>query len=356
MPIYDQSYKRWEGQSKSHAFRWWVVTKYGIKTAFKKKAVRLLFTFALFPLFAGAVYIYGLTHLGKVSQFVRQIDGHAPVPEAGGKVYQVEVEGNPQLFVSKLSKEEFRCSDEGSHLRVVVPEGENSKKILAMAKATGTKIKGIRPPGVGGSFYSGFLEWQSRYLFLLLLVVGAGLIAKDVKFKALQIYLAKPITNAEYILGKLGVVVFFLAMVTLVPGILLFLIQAILVGDSLYFRHYWWVMGAICLYSVLIILSGSFLILALSALSESVRGAASGCAAVFVFSTAVALLLRNSTHNDDYMLVSFRHNWTSVGERIFGVERSYDAPWAWALVALVAIVLACATVLIRRIRGVQVVK
>lgn len=356
MPIYDQSYKPWEGQPKSHAFRWWVITKYGIRTAFKKKAVRVLFMFALLPLFAGAVYIYGLTHLGKVSQFVRQIDGHAPVPEVGGKVYQVEVEGARQPFVNKLSEEEFQWSGDGSQLKVVVPEGENSRRIIAIAKETGTKIKQIRPPGVGRSFYSGFLQWQSRYLFLLLLAVGGGLIAKDVKFKAMQIYLAKPITNVEYILGKLGVVVSFLADVTLVPGMLLFVIQAILVGDSLYFRHYWWVMGAIFAYSVVIILSGSFLILALSALSESSRGAAVGCAAVFVFSTAIAQLLRNSTHQDIFMAISFVHNWRTVGEAIFGVEKSYDLPWAWSLAVLVAVMLVCAAVLIRRIRGVEVVR
>jgi len=356
MPVYDQTYKRWEGHAKSHAFRWWVITKYGIKTALKKRAARVMLTLALLPFIASCIYIYGRTHFGAVSQFISQLGGHEVLQGMSGKSYEVEVEGTATAFLQRLSQEGIAIQGEPPRFTVLIPDGQNSRLIVSIAKQTGTKIKQIIPPGVGRSFYSQFLEWQSRYLFLLLLVVGAGLIAKDVKFKALQLYLAKPITNLEYILGKLGVVVFFLAMVTLVPGVLLFLIQAILVGDSLYFRHFWWVMGAIFWYSAVIILSGSFLILALSALSESARSAASGCAAVFLLTTAIAQLLRRSTHDDNYMLISFRHNWTSVGERIFGVERLYDLPWAWSLVILVGAIVVCAVVLARRIRGVEVVK
>ncbi len=357
MPVYDQSYKHWEGSFRPHSFRWWVVTKYGIKTALKKKAVKLLYGLALVPFIGGAVYIYGVTHVGKVTGFVNQISGQAHMQGFAGEKYYAVVEGDRGAFLQKLREEGFQHVDAGERTGIIAPEGKNSKSILAIAKGTGVRIRRLVPPGMEARFYSDFLKWQSGFLFfLLLLVVGAGLIAKDVKFNALQIYLAKPITGIEYILGKLGILFFFLIMVTLVPGLFLFLFQAILIGDSLYVRHYWWVPGAICAYSLLAVLSGSLLILAFSALSRNVRSASSAGAAVLWFSTMVAGFLQHATRNENYSLLSFRHNWIRVGEKIFGLEVRGDVWWGWSVLILVAVMVVSAGVLVRRVRCVEVVK
>ncbi len=189
-----------------------------------------------------------------------------------------------------------------------------------------------------------------------MLTVGSGLISKDVKFNALQMYLAKPITAMEYILGKLGVVIFFLLMITLVPDIVLFLLQAILIGDSLYLRHYWLIPGAICAYSLLIIFSGTLIVLVLSAFSRNPRNAAFGAAAVFWFSPVVAQLLRHSTWNTHYLLLSLPDNWIRVGEKIFGLRATTDAPWGWSLLIVLGIMVLCGIALARRVRAVEVVK
>ena len=49
-----------------------------------------------------------------------------------------------------------------------------------------------------------FLEQQEIFVFFVTVYVGAGLIANDRRANALQIYLSKPLTRAEYIFGKLG--------------------------------------------------------------------------------------------------------------------------------------------------------
>jgi hypothetical protein len=356
MPIYDQSYKHWAGSFKSHALRWWVITKYGIRMAFKKKAVSALFVFAILPFVASIVYIYGLTHIGKVSGFIKGIGGGGAMPAFRGKVYEVEAEGNTESFLANLKEEGLEPQSFGKGWKVPLPDEENSKKIRAIAKRSGVKITRLVPPGLRADFYNGYLNRLFLFLFLFLLAVGSGLIAKDIKFNALQIYLAKPITAVEYILGKLGVVVFFLVMITLVPGVLLFLIQAIMVGDSLYLRHYWWVPGAICGYSLLMVFSGAVAVLALSAFSRNVRSAAIGAAALFWFSPMVAQLLRTSTFNDTYLLVSFPYNWTRVGEKIFGLSGGTGARWEWSLLIVMAVLALSAAGLLRRIRAVEVVK
>jgi ABC-type transport system involved in multi-copper enzyme maturation permease subunit len=43
---------------------------------------------------------------------------------------------------------------------------------------------------------------QSFFLFLIALLIGTGAIASDIRANALQVYLAKPITKGDYILGK----------------------------------------------------------------------------------------------------------------------------------------------------------
>ena len=61
-----------------------------------------------------------------------------------------------------------------------------------------------------------FLGTQDFFVFIITVWVGAGLIANDKRANALQIYFSKPISRRDYMIGKLGVLVFFLALPTLV--------------------------------------------------------------------------------------------------------------------------------------------
>src|SRR5205823_7171289 len=76
-----------------------------------------------------------------------------------------------------------------------------------------------------------FLEQQDFFVFVITVYVGAGLIANDRRANALQIYLSKPLMRSEYILGKLTVLFSFLLLVTLVPALLLLLLQVMFAGS-----------------------------------------------------------------------------------------------------------------------------
>ena len=65
MPIHDQSYRHWEGTFKSHSFRWWVITREGLRIILRRK-VFLIFIMAppiiQFLIFGAIVYgvnVYG---------------------------------------------------------------------------------------------------------------------------------------------------------------------------------------------------------------------------------------------------------------------------------------------------------
>ena len=50
------------------------------------------------------------------------------------------------------------------------------------------------------------------------LLVGPGLISRDLRFNALPLYFSRPLRRIDYFLGKLGVVVAFLGLVLVVPS------------------------------------------------------------------------------------------------------------------------------------------
>ena len=82
-----------------------------------------------------------------------------------------------------------------------------------------------------------FLDQQDIFVFFVTVYVGAGLIANDRRANALQIYLSKPLTRAEYIFGKLAILMTFLLLVTWVPAILLLIVQIVFAGNFTFFRE-----------------------------------------------------------------------------------------------------------------------
>lgn len=81
---------------------------------------------------------------------------------------------------------------------------------------------------VDAAFFFRLLVLQSGVGFLMALIAGPPLIARDLQNNALALYLARPLTRTEYVLAKLAVLVGPLSAVTWIPGLLLFGFQAAL--------------------------------------------------------------------------------------------------------------------------------
>ncbi len=82
-----------------------------------------------------------------------------------------------------------------------------------------------------GETFRQFLGQQEVFLFFITVYAGAGLIANDRRANALQIYLSKPLTRIEYVVGKLAVLFTFLLLVTWVPAMMLLLVQVLFAGN-----------------------------------------------------------------------------------------------------------------------------
>src|SRR5262245_17820407 len=83
---------------------------------------------------------------------------------------------------------------------------------------------------INATFFSRGLEWQGWLCFLLSLFVGPALIAPDLRNNGLPLYLSRPFTRSEYVLGKMTVLVVLLSLISWVPGLLLFFFQSYLDG------------------------------------------------------------------------------------------------------------------------------
>src|SRR3954469_21002890 len=132
-----------------------------------------------------------------------------------------------------------------------------------------------------------FLEQQRPFVFFVRVYLGAGLIANDRRANALQIYLSKPLTRAEYVFGKLAILITFLALVTWLPAIVLLVVQVAFTGSFAFLRANIFLVPAITLYSFLEITMVATTMLALSSLSNSSRYVAILYTVVLFFTQAI---------------------------------------------------------------------
>jgi ABC-2 type transport system permease protein len=200
-----------------------------------------------------------------------------------------------------------------------------------------------------------FFDQQDIFVFFVTVYVGAGLIANDRRANALQIYLSKPLTRAEYVLGKLTILATFLLLVTWLPAILLLILQGLFAGSWAFVREHVYLIPAITLYSLLLVLSASFAMLALSSLSNSSRYVGVLYAGILFFMKGVFEALRGITGSTAMSWISFSDTLALLGDLIFRQPLRYTTPPAVSFIVMLALIAVSVSVLERKVRGVEVV-
>ncbi len=200
-----------------------------------------------------------------------------------------------------------------------------------------------------------FLGTQDLFVFFITIWVGAGLVANDKRANALQIYLSKPLTRLEYIIGKLVILGAFLLLVTWVPAIMLLFLQVAFSGSFTFLRENLYLFPAVTVYACLQVLAAAFTMLALSSLSKSSRYVAILYAGAYWFSHAVFGVIYAITGSTKLSWLSLPGNLNQLGDIIFRLQPRYSTPAVVAALATAAIIGVSIWVLERRIRGVEVV-
>lgn len=85
---------------------------------------------------------------------------------------------------------------------------------------------------IDATFFQTFVNLQASFAFFVTLLVGPPLVARDLRNNALPLYLCRPFSRTEYVLGKMSVLFILLSAITWVPQLVLFLFQSYLEGAS----------------------------------------------------------------------------------------------------------------------------
>ncbi|PYQ62978.1 MAG: hypothetical protein DMF53_11675 [Acidobacteria bacterium] len=212
---------------------------------------------------------------------------------------------------------------------------------------------------INASFFRRGIEFQSWLCFLLALSVGPALIAPDLRNNGLPLYLSRPFSRTEYVLGKMMVLVSLMSLITWIPGLLLFFFQGYLEGGG-WLADNLRIGSAIFVGSWSWILVISLVVLAISAWVKWKPVARISLLIVFFVLPGFAEALNAALDTWWGYLLSLSTAMTKVWAALFGLEagetRLDQLPlWAAWLTLTLGCVLAL-WLLSRRIRAYEVVR
>ena len=226
---------------------------------------------------------------------------------------------------------------------------------------------------IDASFFQTFVGVQGTFAFFVTLLVGPPLVARDLRNNALPLYLCRPFSRTEYVLGKMSVLLILLSAITWVPQLLLFLFQSYLEGAS-WFVHSLSLASAIFIASVVWILLLALLSQAVSALVKW-RVIASGALLGIFFIPSVfgevinslfltrwgsiislGALIQNVTKGLFGTFVRASGHYTDWNGRL-GTEIIVNEPPLWASwLALFLVCVICLALLSRKVKAYEVVR
>jgi ABC-2 type transport system permease protein len=236
MPIFDQGYQHWQGPLSGHAWRWLAIAQHGVRVQTKNRILRLLLLFAWLPalLLVTVVALWGL------------------------------VEQKNESIVALA--------------RNLLPP-EVVRDPVAYRAMVWTLV------------YSFFFQIEMFFIMLLVIFAGPGLISRDLRFNALPLYFARPLTRLDYFLGKLGVIGALVAAVAVGPAVVAYLVGVCFSFDLSVVRDTYPVLLASVAYGLVITLSTGTLMLALSSLTRRSLYVAIAFAGLWIISGSVGSIM-----------------------------------------------------------------
>jgi len=191
-------------------------------------------------------------------------------------------------------------------------------------------------------------------IFALLLIsffAGAHLISGDLKFKSFTLYLARPLSKFDYIKGKFSIVLFYLLLFSLVPGLLLIVAKFVLTGA---FNTPPMVMVSAIIFPLIIALFFASNILMFSSLSKNQKLVIILFFVFYFLSDAIANIFGHTLKNDYFFFLSIEQNIKQFGTFMFNTRPEFNAP-AWISGAiLISLTLICMVIISWRLKRAEV--
>jgi ABC-2 type transport system permease protein len=214
---------------------------------------------------------------------------------------------------------------------------------------------------INAYFFRTFIVIQSSFAFLLTVLIGPPLVSRDLTNNALPLYLCRPFSRAEYVIGKMSVLLILLSAVTWVPGVLLFLFQAYLEGAG-WLGANLWIGGAIMLSSWVWIVVLALLSTTLSAWIKWRIAASAALFAIFIIPNVMGMMISGLFRTPYGNLINLTIMINTITDSLFRQLNILDLPewlvlpvWAaWG--GVTAFCALCLLLLTRKVRAYEVVR
>jgi ABC-2 type transport system permease protein len=148
---------------------------------------------------------------------------------------------------------------------------------------------------IDAAFFQAYIIAQGTIGFFMAMLVGPQQVSRDLTNNGLPLFLCRPFTRTEYVVGKMSIVIGLLSTMTWVPGLILFLLQSYLEGWS-WFADNIWIASAIFIGSLVWILLLALMSQAISAWVKWLVAARAALLAAFFIPTAFAAVVDEIFH------------------------------------------------------------
>lgn len=242
----------------------------------------------------------------------------------------------------------------------------NSQARMFAEQSGATPPRNVRLFDVSNTFANVSDIWI--WTFALALYVGAGAIAADNRANAIQVYLSKPITRSDYILGKWAGMAILIYAVQFVPMLFATLYAALDAGFAEFLRQHGRILLAVLVVPAFAAIVHSSLLIGISALNKTPAIAGIIYTGIFVVWSGLCLALSRAPAIQESARPTLQFlnprgvisglTFNVLGTRGTGPRfRELPLPDWWPLLALGIVLCAIGLGLaIWRVRAVEVVK
>ncbi len=257
MPIFDRGYRHWSGRFLGPLYRWSAITKTVIKIGFRSVIIKRFIWLAWIPAGYFAIIFF---LIGKSTQ-----------------------EGNLANFAV----------------------------LDLLHRVIGNEALGLVNRNTGEVIY---FIWERVFhalhnsqmwvIIILSGIVGSPLISNDIRGKSFLLYYSRPITLFEYFVGKFVGVLFFIAFVSLIPNLVIYIISVAFSPSLNVLAYTYDIIGKIFLSYLAVGIPITLMVLFLSSLTKEPRYAAFAWFAMCIGGEIGFRILSAQGTNDSF-LISF---------------------------------------------------
>jgi ABC-2 type transport system permease protein len=208
---------------------------------------------------------------------------------------------------------------------------------------------------IDGAFFLVYLTVQSAFSFILTAFIGPGLISPDLANGALTLYLCRPFSRTEYVLGKCSVLFIILSEITWIPGLIIFFVQASLSGWQ-WTRDNLWIAGGVFLGSLIWILVLCLLSMALSAWVKWRIAAGALLLAVFFMGAGFAQAINAVLRTKQGYLFDISNLFSAILRDLLRTPNPSSISVSEAWIALLVFLGLCLFLLMRKLKPNEVVR